>query len=85
MDGEYFIKEAKQHLAAYLFPSKQNNKHFMDLTMNKMFTVWLSKIGKNNKCLIGIDGSNDYFEICYFGGEGEFVLDHYVLKKHRYI
>lgn len=85
MDGEYFANEAKQHLAAYLYPGRQNDELFMQSTADTMYVVWLSKIGKNNKCLIGIDGSDDYFEVSYFGSEGEFVLDHYTLKKHLYI
>ena len=82
MDGEQFIGEAKRHLAAYLYRNKHNDKRFMGLTENKIFVSWLSKIGMDNKGLFGIDGSNDYFEICYYGREKKFVLDHYTLKKH---
>lgn len=81
MDGEKFVKDAKRRLFCYLHPSKQNQEP----DTKGMFVVWLSKIGKNNKCLIGIKGSNDCFEISHFGDEEEFVLDHYTLKKHYLI
>lgn len=81
MDNEEFIKDAKRRLFYYLHPNKQNKKP----NTAGMFVVWLSKIGKNNKCLIGIEDSNDYFEISHFGDEDEFALDHYALKKHYLI
>lgn len=30
-----------------------------------LFIVWLSKIAGNNKCMIGADGSNNYWEVTY--------------------
>lgn len=85
MGGRLFINEAKHRLAAHLYPGRQNNELFMRSEMGGMYVVWLSKIGQNNKCLLGMSGSDDYFEISYFGDEKEFVLDHYTLKKHLYI
>lgn len=81
MDNENFIKEAKNRLFNYLYPNKQNQK----ANVENMFVTWLSKAGGNNKCLIGLTDSNDYFEITYIGNENTFVLDHYMLKNHKYI
>lgn len=81
MDNETFIKMAKQRLFAELHPNRQMSRP----NEAGMYVSWLCKIGKNNKCLIGIIGSDDYYEISYFGNEGVFVMDHYSLKKHKYI
>ena len=81
MNNETFIKEAKRHLFAELYPGRQMSQP----NFNGMFVPWLCKIGHNNKCLIGIVGSDDYYEISYFGNEEVFVMDHYSLKKHKYI
>ena len=78
MDNELFVKKAKQ----MIFAEFNHGKQLPESNYSEMFVVWLSKIGPNNKCLIGINGSNDYFEMSYFGDEGEFVLDHYTLKEH---
>ena len=40
-----------------------------------LFIVWLSKIAGNNKCMIGADGSNDYWEVTYI--DKAFVKDEF--------
>lgn len=78
MDNEAFIKKAKR----MIFAEFNHGKELPEEDCSNMFVAWISKIGPNNKCLIGIDGSDDYFEMSYFGDEGDFVLDHYTLKEH---
>ena len=83
MDNEKFIKEAKRRIFNYLYPQwKNNDKKFND---NDFFVAWVTKAASNNKCLIGRESSNDYFEVIHLGVGDIYVLDHYVLKKHTVI
>lgn len=78
MDSKEFLQEAKRRLFYYLHPNERDQKP----NTVWMFIAWFNKTGQNNKCLMGIVNSDDYFEISYFGDEDKFVLDHYALKKH---
>lgn len=66
-----FENKAKKLVVKYL--------NYLNYKVNEkeVFIVWFSKIGKNAKAMLGSDQDYRYFEVTYFGEEGNYVVDVY--------
>ena len=58
----------------------------IEITLNDIYTVWLSKVLQNNKCLISTNISDGlYYEFTFNGDKKELYMDVYSKKENRVI
>lgn len=70
-----FESEAKKLVARYLS---------YEVDEKDVFMVWFSKVGANAKAMLSSDLDYRYFEVTYFGEEGQYIVDVYDLTEWDY-
>ncbi|WGN89783.1 DUF6275 family protein [Ligilactobacillus faecis] len=66
MDGQKFLNLCIEKISKYMGVAKEN-----------VLVVWSCKVLQNNKALLGISGSNAYYELTYNGDKKELYMDVY--------
>lgn len=49
-----------------------------NIAISEMFVVWMCKTLQNNKALIGVHHSPNYYEVTYNGDKKELYVDEYI-------
>ena len=49
-----------------------------NIAISEMFIVWMCKTLQNNKALIGVHHSPNYYEVTYNGDKKELYVDEYI-------
>ena len=49
-----------------------------NIEVSEMFVVWMCKTLQNNKALIGVHHSPNYYEVTYNGDKKELYVDEYI-------